>query len=105
MLKRIFELRESFPNTGPDPDEDVTVSAIALELGIVKNTVIKWLRRWKGSPELSVAERLKDLPRTGCPDKFTAEQICKITAACCESPSEYGRPITHWTHRVLDRVD
>ncbi|MDD5632444.1 MAG: helix-turn-helix domain-containing protein [Methylococcales bacterium] len=102
MLKHIFELRESFPNTGTDSDEDVTVSAIAPELGIVKRTVIKWLGRWKGSPGLSVAERLKDLPRTGCPDKFTAEQICKIIATCCENPSEYGRPITHWSHRELD---
>jgi len=82
-------------------DEGMTVSAIASVLGIVKNTVIKWVRRWKESPELSVAERLKDLPRSGCPDKFTAEQICKIIATCCENPSEYGRPITHWTQREL----
>jgi len=41
------------------------VSVIALELGVVKNTVIKWVRRWKGNPKLSVAERLKDLPRSG----------------------------------------
>jgi len=67
-------------------DEGLTVSAIASELGIVKNTVIKWIMRWKRDPELSVAEKLKDLPRSGCPDKFTAEQICKIIATCCESP-------------------
>jgi len=34
-------------------------------------------------------------------DKFTAEQICKIIATCCEKPMEYGRPITHWTQREL----
>ena len=82
-------------------DEGMTVSAIASELGIVKNTVIKWVRRWNGRPELSAAERLKDRPRSGCPDKFTAEQICKIIATCCENPFEYGRPITHWTQREL----
>ena len=82
-------------------DEGLTVSAIASELGVVKNTVIKWVRRWKGNPESSVIERLKDLPRSGCPDKFTAEQICKIIATCCENPMEYGRPITHWTQREL----
>ena len=48
-----------------------------------------------------VEERLKDLPRSGCPDKFTPEQICKIIATCCESPEHHGRPITHWTHREL----
>jgi transposase len=73
----------------------MTVNEIASELGIVKNTVLKWVRRWNGSSELDVAERLKDLPRSGCPDKFMAEQICKIITTCCENPSEYSRPITH----------
>ena len=83
-------------------DEGMTVSAIASELGIAKNTVLKWVRRWQADPELSVAERLKDLPRSGCPDKFTAEQICKIIANCCENPVEHGRPITHWTQREVE---
>lgn len=69
-------------------DEGMTVNAIASIRGVVKNAVIKWVSRWQGSPELSVAERLKDLPRSGCPDKFTAEQICKVIATCCENPSE-----------------
>jgi len=77
------------------------IKAIALALGIVKNTVKKWLNRWSQSSELSVIERLQDLPRSGCPDKFTPEQICKIIATCCEDPSVYGRPITQWTQREL----
>ncbi len=81
--------------------QGVGIKAIALALGIVKNTVKKWLNRWSQSSELEVIERLQDLPRSGCPDKFTAEQICKIIATCCESPSVYGRPITHWTQREL----
>jgi transposase len=80
-------------------DEGMTVNAIASELGIVKNTVIKWVRRWNGNSELGVSERLEDLPRSRCPDKFTPELICQIIATCCEKPSEYGRPITHWTQR------
>lgn len=71
------------------------IKAIALALGIVKNTVKKWLNRWSQNSELDIIERLQDLPRSGCPDKFTPEQICKIIATCCESPSVYGRPITH----------
>ena len=78
-----------------------SISAIASTLGIVKNTVTKWLSRWNQNSELSVTERLEDLPRSGCPDKFTPEQICKIIATCCEHPSEYGRPITQWTQREL----
>jgi putative transposase len=77
------------------------IKAIALALGIVKNTVKKWLNRWSQSSELDVIERLQDLPRSGCPDKFTPEQICKIIATCCENPSVYGCPITHWTQREL----
>ena len=67
-------------------DEGMTVNAIASELGIAKNTVINWVRRWKGSPKLSLAERLKDRPRSGCPDKFTVEQICKIIATVVKIP-------------------
>ena len=78
-----------------------SISAIASTLGIVKNTVTKWLSRWSQNSDLSVTERLEDLPRSGCPDKFTPEQICKIIATCCELPSEYGRPITQWTQREL----
>lgn len=77
------------------------IKAITLALGIVKNTVKKWLNRWSQSSELDVIERLQDLPRSGCPDKITPEQVCKIIATCCESPSVYGRPITHWTQREL----
>ncbi len=56
-------------------DEGLTVNAIVSELGVVKNTVIKWVKRWKGNPKSSIIESLKDLPRSGCPDKFTAKQI------------------------------
>lgn len=82
-------------------DQGLGIKTIALALGIVKNTVKKWLTRWRKNSELGVVERLQDLPRSGCPDKFTPEQICKIIATCCEDPSEYGRPITQWTHREL----
>ena len=69
-------------------DEGMTVNEIASELGVVKNTVLKWVRRWNGRSALDVAERLEDLLRSGCPDKFTPEQICQIIATCCENPSE-----------------
>jgi hypothetical protein len=81
-------------------DEGLTVGAIA-SLGIVKNTVIEWITRLKRDPESIVIERIKDLPRSGCLEKFTAEKICKIIATCCENPMEYGRLIMHWTQREL----
>jgi len=81
--------------------EGKTINAIATTLGVVYNTVLKWTKRWKKYSKLNVEERLEDLPRSGCPDKFTPEQVCKVIATCCESPAEYGRPITHWTQREL----
>jgi len=82
-------------------DQGLSIKAIAIAQGVVKNTVKKWLNRWRKSSGLSVIDRLQDLPRTGCPDKFTPEQVCKIIATCCEDPSVYGRPITQWTQREL----
>jgi transposase len=81
--------------------EGKTIKSIAKALGIVYNTVLKWTKRWENNLEAGVEERLEDLPRSGCPDKFSPEQVCKIIATCCENPSEYGRPITHWTQREL----
>jgi transposase len=81
--------------------EGKNINAIATALGVVYNTVLKWTNRWKNHPEIDVEERLEDLPRSGCPDKYSPEQICKIIATCCENPDEYGRPITHWTQREL----
>lgn len=44
---------------------------------------------------------MRDAPRSGAPGKFTAEQITQVLAIACESPSQSGRPITHWTAREL----
>ena len=81
--------------------EGKAINSIAKALGVVYNTVLKWTKRWKNNSEIDVEKRLEDLPRSGCPDTFSPEQVCKIIATCCESPSEYGRPITHWTQREL----
>jgi len=47
------------------------------------------------------AELRGDLPRPGCPGKFTAEQIAQILAVACEPPEDSGRPVTHWTPTEL----
>lgn len=74
---------------------------IAQELGVHNNTVTVWTTRWQELANKSVQERLQDLPRAGAPDTFTPEQLCQIIAMACENPQDYGRPITHWTHREL----
>lgn len=82
-------------------DEGKSISAIALALSVSYNMVEKWTSRWVKNEKLSVEERLEDLPRSGRPDTFSPETVCKIIATCCESPEVYGHPITHWTHREL----
>jgi putative transposase len=77
---------------------------IARELGANVDTVRKWRMHWLGlqavsQQDLTVSERLADLPRPGRPAEITAEQICQLIALACEQPKE--RPISHWTGREI----
>jgi putative transposase len=77
---------------------------IARELGVCVDTVRKWRMHWIGLQaigleDLSVSERLADLPRPGRPCQITAEQMCQVIALACEQPKE--RPISHWTGREI----
>jgi putative transposase len=81
---------------------------MARELSVSVDTVRSWRGRWislQGVPlsELTVSERLEDVPRPGKPSQITAEQRCQIVALACEQPKE--RPISHWTGReIADEV-
>ena len=74
---------------------------IAQELNVRNNVITVWTTRWHEMKDKPVRERLQDLPRPGAPDTFTPEQLCQIVAIACESPTDHGHPITHWTHREL----
>lgn len=79
-------------------------SQIARDLDV--DTVRLWRQRWQllepiPLSELSVEERLEDLPRPGAPARITADQRCQIEALACEQPEKSGRPITHWTQREI----
>lgn len=76
---------------------------IGRELGISRNTVRKWRRRWivadgKGG---SIKERLEAAPRSGAPGIFTVEQLTHLFAIACEPPADSERPISQWTSREL----
>ena len=90
--------------------------AIADRLGCERHAVGMWRRRWADAFQRlvlieccekdsvlprAVEELLSDLPRPGCPGKFTPEQITQILAVACEPPEDCGRPVTHWTPREL----
>jgi len=85
-------------------------SQIAKVLGISRDMVGLWRQRWLALQpiklaDLSIEERLADLPRPGAPTRITAQQRCQIQQMACEKPEASGRPITHWTGReVADEV-
>jgi putative transposase len=89
---------------------------IAVQVGCERHAVGPWRRRWADAfPRLVLVEccekpsalpaaiqgLLSDLPRSGSPGKFTAEQVTQILAVACEAPEASGRPVTHWTPTEL----
>jgi putative transposase len=74
---------------------------VASRLAISRTTVRLWRRHWFERAEAPVIERLRDDPRPGTPQTFTAQQWCQIIALACEPPENSGRPISHWTPREL----
>jgi putative transposase len=79
---------------------------IAKALDISLDMTRLWRRRWLelqgiGLDELSIEERLEDLPRPGAPAEITADQICQIEKMACEKPEKSGRPISQWTGREI----
>ena len=82
-------------------DEGMKHQDIARKLDVNNNVITDWTARWHELADKPILERLQDLPRSGKPDKFTPEQLCKIIALSCEKPEDYNRPITHWTAREL----
>jgi putative transposase len=79
---------------------------IAKELDITLDMVRLWRKRWLALQpisleDLSVEERLQDLPRPGAPARISADQVSQIVALACEQPAASERPITHWTGREI----
>ena len=81
-------------------------SQIVRDLQVSLDMVRLWRQRWLdlqpiALADLSVEERLEDLPRPGAPVQITAEQRCQIEALACEKPEGSDRPISHWTGREI----
>ncbi len=79
---------------------------VAKALNITIDMARLWRRRWLelqpiALKDLSLEERLADLPRPGTPARLTADQICQIEQLACEKPERAGRPISQWTGREI----
>lgn len=96
--------------------EGLSNHKISDQLGVERNTVAKWRKRWaEAASELTVREEkdetkelyaaiervLKDSYRSGVTPKFSAEQVVQIIALACEDPLDSGRPLSHWTPETL----
>ena len=79
---------------------------IAQELRVSVDMATLWRRRWLelepvALDDLSVEERLEELPRPGAPSRLTADQLCQIEQLACEAPEKAERPISQWTGREI----
>lgn len=76
---------------------------IARNLDINRQMARLWRNRWleTNGKELSILQRLQDQERVGAPVKFSMEQVIELFALACSPPSDYGRPISHWSSREL----
>jgi putative transposase len=87
-----------------EADAGKNTSQIARQLGISVETVRAWRTRWLALQsvalaDLSVQDRLSDVPRPGRRSQISAEQTCQLIALACEQPKE--RPISQWTGREI----
>ena len=81
-------------------------SQIKREQKLSIDMVRQWRQRWVdlqsiALSDLSIEERLEELPRPGKPARITADQVCRIQQMACEKPEDSGRPISHWTNREM----
>ena len=96
--------------------EGMLNSQISELVGTGRKQVGLWRRRWQQSFgalvetehrethaefRRTIEDVLTDAPRSGCPGKFTAEQVTQIVALACEPPENSNRPIDNWTRREL----
>ena len=94
-----------------------TDQQIASQVGLCRETVLNWRKRWNAQAEkLAAIEAdgdektlrkfivevvLADDPYNGKRGKHTPEQITQLYAIACTDPQDSGRPISHWSCREL----
>lgn len=92
--------------------ECLGVAETARRLSVVVSTVRAWRQRWLADAGRRAAEAperlpalieqcLSDAARPGAPPTFSAEQVAQIIALGLRPPSDFDRPVTHWTPNEL----
>jgi transposase len=91
----------------------VTNTEQARRLGVERQCVSRWRRRWaesesrlteaesQGATDKDLAKLIRcildDTRRSGTPPTFNAEQLTQIIAIACERPEDSGLPVSRWT--------
>lgn len=98
--------------------------SISKDLNITVKTVENWRSRWQESYEnllifeqgktgegvsdseliIELLSRVADRARSGKPIEISKSQKQQIVALSCSKPSDYGIPLTDWTHQKLAEV-
>jgi hypothetical protein len=100
-------------------DQGHSILRISRELSVCREKVAQWRNRWLGSElalikaehdDISDADYskrivaiLNDAPRSGCPGKFSQEQIREIIAIAKEIPKIDGIPTRQWSLSSLTK--
>lgn len=80
-------------------DQGESVTALAEEFGVTRQTLYNWKQRW----ELSGQESLVDQPRSGRPSLWTQERVEILQELLADSPQNHGFPHVSWTAGLLQR--
>lgn len=79
--------------------ERVKPARIACEVGLRIGRVREWIKRFNQHGLLG----LFDLPRSGRPREYTAEQALKVVEVATSRPAKLGAPVQTWSLRHLQR--
>lgn len=97
---------------------------ICEQLAICRSTVVSWRSRWassyqqlcafeagladQGVPDRQLLDQmldiLRDLPRSGAPERIPLSEKQQLIALACEKPEDYGIPFTQWNREMLAKV-
>jgi transposase len=97
---------------------DNNISRCSRELGISRNTIRKWKKKWIRKQSLllrteieephklksTVIMILSDDYRTGRPSRIKSEQVAAIIYLSLQEPNLFGLPISHWTAEKLREI-
>jgi len=106
-------------------DERFSNNQAGQQVGMKSRQAGHWRKRWLSNQDKLVTIEtaqtkhpngllkaieavLSDLPRSGAPPTFSAEQVARILTVACEDPRQSDLPLSHWTletlkHEVIKR--